>query len=157
MHRYLAFFLQSFVRLCWAIAQVRCAGGTEVGNWGDECSVKLCSKIHQPFLENIDRRNWSDGSMEIIPTVIMPYPKCLCLAPCHYSNGELRMSVTDLFWGSSKWLKSAKRFGKQAGKQYSRHGRTKARIMRRNPISNDLLKSAVLWKSIGAASVQRQI
>ncbi len=30
----------------WATAKVRCLGGAEVGNWGDECSVKSAARKH---------------------------------------------------------------------------------------------------------------
>ncbi len=61
-----------------------CAGGK--GGGREKGSVRVqsvgemgknfCPNVPHPFLENIDRRGWNDGSRELIPVFHNPYRKC---------------------------------------------------------------------------------
>ncbi len=58
-------------------------GGVHVGQWvgqrGDVCSVMgelgkdFCTNFPQPFLENIYRGSYNDGSRELIPVFHSPH------------------------------------------------------------------------------------
>ncbi len=41
-----------------------------------ETGKDFCPKFLQLFVENIDRRNFNDGSRELFPVFHNPHPKC---------------------------------------------------------------------------------